>query len=54
MLDKGEVIEYAHPWELINKEKGLFRSMCEMSGELAVLVKAAKRKWDEDRLIDDS
>ncbi|CAG9944491.1 unnamed protein product [Clonostachys rosea f. rosea IK726] len=54
VLDKGEVIEYAHPWELINKEKGLFRSMCEMSGELAVLVKAAKRKWDEDRLIDDS
>jgi ABC-type multidrug transport system fused ATPase/permease subunit len=54
VLDHGEVIEYAHPWELINKEEGLFRSMCEMSGELETLMKAAKRKWEEDRLVDDS
>ena len=54
VLDKGEVVEYAHPWELINDEKGLFRSMCETSGEMDSLLKAAKRKWDEGRLVDDS
>jgi ABC-type multidrug transport system fused ATPase/permease subunit len=52
VLDKGEVVEYAHPWELINKEDGTFRSMCDMSGELEVLIKAAKKKWDAGRLVD--
>ncbi|KAJ6437930.1 ATP-dependent bile acid permease [Purpureocillium lavendulum] len=47
VLDKGEVMEFGHPWELISNEKGSFRSMCEMSGELEVLLKAAKKKWDE-------
>ncbi|KAF4451488.1 putative YBT1-Vacuolar, `full-size` ABC protein [Fusarium austroafricanum] len=54
VLDKGQVVEYAHPWELINNKEGTFRSMCEMSGELDVLVKAAKKKWDSGRLVDDS
>lgn len=54
VLDKGEVMEYAHPWELISDEESLFRSMCEMSGELDVLLKAARQKWDEGRLVDDS
>lgn len=52
VLDKGQVMEYAHPWELINKEDGTFRSMCETSGELDVLLKAAKKKWDAGRLVD--
>ncbi|KAM5344772.1 hypothetical protein ACJ41O_010634 [Fusarium nematophilum] len=52
VLDKGQVVEYAHPWELVNKEDGTFRSMCEMSGELDVLLKAAKKKWDSGRLVD--
>lgn len=54
VLDKGEVIEYAHPWELLSNEESMFYGMCEMSGDLDVLVKAAKKKWDEDRLVDDS
>ncbi|KAH7145916.1 hypothetical protein B0J13DRAFT_525434 [Dactylonectria estremocensis] len=54
VLDKGQVVEYAHPWELINKEDGTFRSMCDTSGELDVLTKAAKKKWDSGRLVDDS
>ena len=53
VLDKGELVEYAHPWELINRDDGLFRSMCETSGELDSLLKAAKRKWDSGRLVDD-
>ncbi|KAG8423072.1 ABC transporter 7 [Metarhizium acridum] len=52
VLDHGEVKQFGHPWELISDEEGQFYSMCEMSGELDVLVKAAKRKWDEDRLVD--
>lgn len=52
VLDKGQVVEYAHPWELISNEEGTFRSMCDMSGELDVLLKAAKKKWDSGRLVD--
>ncbi|KAF4506689.1 hypothetical protein G6O67_006747 [Ophiocordyceps sinensis] len=52
VLDGGEVIEYGHPWDLMSNEEGSFRSMCEMSGELDMLLKAAKRKWDEGRLVD--
>ncbi|KAF5131162.1 ATP-dependent bile acid permease [Metarhizium anisopliae] len=52
VLDHGEVKQFGHPWELLSDEEGQFYSMCEMSGELDVLVKAAKRKWDEDRLVD--
>ncbi|KAI5461683.1 hypothetical protein BGZ63DRAFT_404517 [Mariannaea sp. PMI_226] len=52
VLDKGQVVEYAHPWELISKTDGTFRNMCETSGELDVLLKAAKKKWDSDKLVD--
>lgn len=52
VLDKGEVLEYAHPWELINKEDGLFRGMCENSGDLEILLELAKKAWDAKRLID--
>ncbi|KAH7318162.1 multidrug resistance-associated protein [Stachybotrys elegans] len=52
VLDKGEVREFGHPWELISDKKGVFHSMCDMSGELDVLTKAAKKKWDEGRLVD--
>lgn len=52
VLDKGEVIEYAHPWELISKENGSFRGMCENSGDLEILLDLAKKAWDAKRLID--
>lgn len=52
VLDKGSVVEYAHPYELIRKDKGVFRGMCETSGELDILIKAAKKKWDAGRLVD--
>jgi ABC-type multidrug transport system fused ATPase/permease subunit len=43
VLDKGEVIEYDAPWELVKKEKGIFRGMCEASGEWEELQKLAKK-----------
>ncbi|KAM0253097.1 hypothetical protein ACHAQJ_007419 [Trichoderma viride] len=52
VLDKGEVVEFDHPWELINRKDGMFRSMCETSGDMDILFKAAKKKWDEDKLLD--
>jgi ABC-type multidrug transport system fused ATPase/permease subunit len=54
VLDKGEVIEYANPWELIQKEGGSFRSMCETSGHFDSLVDLAKKAAESRRLIDDS
>ncbi|RDA84774.1 hypothetical protein CP532_0999 [Ophiocordyceps camponoti-leonardi (nom. inval.)] len=48
VLDRGEVVEFGHPWELLGREEGSFRAMCDMSGELEALKRAAKRKWDED------
>ncbi|KAJ5108547.1 hypothetical protein N7456_005222 [Penicillium angulare] len=54
VLDHGRVIEYDHPWSLINREDGLFRSMCDNSGNMDVLLDGAKRAWVQKRLVDDS
>lgn len=54
VLDKGEVIEYDNPWELIQKEGGSFRSMCDTSGQLETLVELAKKAYEDRRLVDDS
>jgi ABC-type multidrug transport system fused ATPase/permease subunit len=54
VLDHGRVIEFDHPWELINKENGLFRGMCDNSGNMDVLLDGAKRAWTQKRLVDDS
>lgn len=53
VLDHGVVVEYGHPHELIQKEDGNFRSMCEMSGDMDTLAKAAKKAWDDKKLVDD-
>lgn len=47
VLDKGVLVEYAHPWELISDKKTQFFSMCESSGDLEILKKAAKKKWEQ-------
>ncbi|KAK4142467.1 uncharacterized protein C8A04DRAFT_38253 [Dichotomopilus funicola] len=74
VLDKGEIVEYGHPWELMRKRKqgegkgkgvattgagatagdrgGVFRSMCETSGDYAVLAAAAKKAWKAKQLVD--
>ncbi|KAJ5836890.1 hypothetical protein N7447_002916 [Penicillium robsamsonii] len=54
VLDHGRVIEYEHPWTLINQEGGLFRGMCENSGQMDVLLDGAQRAWSQKRLVDDS
>lgn len=54
VLDKGEVVEYGDPFELISSEGGIFRGMCEMSGDLEVLESGAKKAHDARKLVDDS
>jgi len=54
VLDKGEVVEYGDPWDLIQKHQGIFRGMCDMTGDLAGLEREAKRAWVGRRLVDDS
>lgn len=44
VLDKGKVVEYASPWELLSKEEtGVFKGMCEVSGQLEALMEGAKK-----------
>ena len=52
VLDKGKVIEYDRPFALIMEEGGIFRGMCEMSGELEALVEAAKKAAGKEKLVD--
>ena len=44
MLDKGVVAEFDTPWNLIQKEDGIFRSMAMKSGMFAELERIAKAK----------
>ncbi|KXT04927.1 hypothetical protein AC578_3478 [Pseudocercospora eumusae] len=53
VLDKGEVMEYGDPYDLISKEGGIFRGMCAMTGDFEVLEKDAKSAHDGRKLVDD-
>ncbi|KAI0050163.1 multidrug resistance-associated ABC transporter [Auriscalpium vulgare] len=50
ILDKGSIAEFDTPWNLIRKEDGIFRSMCQNSGTFAELEQAAKDKAAKDGL----
>jgi ABC-type multidrug transport system fused ATPase/permease subunit len=57
VLDAGKVVEFGHPHELLKMEskdgqEAIFRSMCESSGEMENLQKAAKKAFEEARLVD--
>ncbi|KAF1813269.1 hypothetical protein P152DRAFT_465906 [Eremomyces bilateralis CBS 781.70] len=45
VLDKGAVIEYGDPYDLVTTEGGTFRGMCETTGDLEGLVRDAKTAW---------
>ena len=51
VLDKGEMIEYESPWDLISREGSIFRGMCEMSGDLETLTEGAKAAHEKAKLI---
>ncbi|GIZ47453.1 hypothetical protein CKM354_001054300 [Cercospora kikuchii] len=54
VLDQGRVIEYGDPYDLISTDKGIFRGMCEMTGDFDILHKDAKKAHDARKLVDDS
>lgn len=54
VLDRGEVIEYGDPFDLISKQGGIFRGMCEQTGaDFEVLHRDAKKAHDARKLVDD-
>ena len=54
VLDKGEIVEFGDPFDLVSKSEGVFHGMCEMSGDLEVLEREAKKAHDARKLVDDS
>ncbi|KAI9661586.1 MAG: hypothetical protein M1821_008824 [Bathelium mastoideum] len=52
--EEGNEDEQEQEDEVGVKHAGIFRGMCEMSGELEVLEREAKRAWEARRLVDDS
>ncbi|TFY66276.1 hypothetical protein EVG20_g4808 [Dentipellis fragilis] len=48
VLDKGEIAEFDTPWNLIQKEGGIFRTMCLKSGMFSELENVAKAKAEAD------
>jgi len=49
VLDKGKIAEFDTPWQLIQKEDGIFRTMCLKSGSFSELEAAAKAKAERDQ-----
>ncbi|KAL8939646.1 MAG: hypothetical protein Q9216_003254 [Gyalolechia sp. 2 TL-2023] len=52
VLDKGKLVEYGAPWELIKQDDGIFQGMCEMSGDLDSLTEEASKAENKRKLID--
>lgn len=46
VLDQGKVKEFAHPFELIQNKNGVFRAMCEQSGEMEALESMAREAYN--------
>ncbi|CAG8704303.1 27994_t:CDS:2, partial [Dentiscutata erythropus] len=46
VMDAGEVAEFDAPYLLMQKPDGLFRGMCERSGEFVELMEIAKQKYE--------
>ncbi|KAA1467006.1 P-loop containing nucleoside triphosphate hydrolase protein [Dentipellis sp. KUC8613] len=51
VLDKGEIAEFDTPWNLIQKEDGIFRTMCLKSGMFSELEQVARAKAEADSKI---
>ncbi|KAK5828808.1 hypothetical protein F5H01DRAFT_374251 [Linnemannia elongata] len=41
VMDHGQVVQFDTPWKLIQEEGGIFRNMCQRSGEFELLVEMA-------------
>lgn len=52
MLDHGKVMEYGAPWELMQKEGGIFRELCKQSGEETQLWEVSQHSFSQLIVID--
>ena len=52
VLEKGELAEFGPPWELLKNEEGMFRAMCEKSGDLEILLSMAAKAERKSKLVD--
>ncbi|KAL8716022.1 MAG: hypothetical protein Q9225_006295 [Loekoesia sp. 1 TL-2023] len=52
VLEKGKLVEYGAPWDLIVQDGGIFQGMCEMSGDLDTLTEEAMKASKKRKLID--
>jgi ABC-type multidrug transport system fused ATPase/permease subunit len=52
VLDRGSVAEFDTPWQLLTREDGLFRGMCEMSGDFENLMCEAEEAEMAKKLVD--
>ena len=46
VLDGGKVMEFDHPWKLLQMEGGMFKSMCEAAVDKDNLLALAKAAWE--------
>jgi ABC-type multidrug transport system fused ATPase/permease subunit len=52
VLDRGSVAEFDTPWQLLKREDGLFRGMCEMSGDFENLMYEAEEAEMAKKVVD--
>ncbi|CAJ0751060.1 18110_t:CDS:10 [Entrophospora sp. SA101] len=48
LVHEGRLVEFDHPYTLMQSDDSLFRTMCERSGEFAELLDIAKAKYEKD------
>ena len=52
VLERGRVAEFGPPWELLARAGGMFRAMCETSGDFEALAEGARVAEANKQLID--
>ncbi|CAO3607783.1 unnamed protein product [Cunninghamella echinulata] len=53
VLDHGKIVEYDSPYALLQDKNGVFRSMCEKSGELDILENMAEQSHNGKSIIEE-
>ncbi|KAF0506686.1 P-loop containing nucleoside triphosphate hydrolase protein [Gigaspora margarita] len=48
VLDAGKIVEFDHPYILLQNPASVFRGMCDRSGDFAELVEVAKAKYEKN------
>ncbi|CAG8700298.1 13413_t:CDS:2, partial [Dentiscutata heterogama] len=48
VLDAGNIVEFDHPYILLQNPASVFRGMCDRSGDLVELVEVARAKYEKD------